>query len=105
MTDGNEMSAGAYEPYDFANRRHDGSVLFLLHLGVPLIDPVQLNLIETEIARRGRFVSVAIRSEIDMGFAGHDHVQPVIRMCNGKPVRRIQARVRRDERPEANARV
>jgi hypothetical protein len=24
MTDGNEMSADAYEPYDFANRRHIG---------------------------------------------------------------------------------
>ena len=24
MSDGNEMSADAYEPYDFANRRHIG---------------------------------------------------------------------------------
>jgi hypothetical protein len=28
-----------------------------------------------------------------------------MQVCNGEPVRRIQARLRRDKRPNANARV
>jgi hypothetical protein len=42
---------------------------FFPDLGLPLIDPVQINLIESEIAGCGRIVSVAIRSEIEMFFA------------------------------------
>jgi hypothetical protein len=53
----------------FANRRHNSSVLFLLDLRVPLIDPAQNDLIEPEIAGRGRIVSVPTRSEIEMCFA------------------------------------
>src|SRR5271155_2251249 len=44
----------------FANRRHYTSVLFLFHLRLLLIDPAQLNLIESEIAWCGRLVSVRI---------------------------------------------
>ena len=80
------------------------SFLFL-DLRLPLIDPAQLNLIEREIARCGRMVPVPICSEIEMGFAGHDDMRAVMHRCYGEPVRRIQARLRRDERPRANARV
>jgi hypothetical protein len=34
-----------------------------------LIDPVQIDLIEAEIAGCGRIVSVTVRSEIEMAFA------------------------------------
>jgi len=30
-------------------------------------------------------------------------MHPVMQMCNGEPVRRIQARLRRDERPDTEA--
>jgi hypothetical protein len=62
-------------------------------------------LIEREIAWRGRFVPVPICSEIEMGFAGHDYMHPVMQRCYGEPVRRIQTGLRRDERPGAKARV
>jgi hypothetical protein len=53
----------------FANRSHNRSVLFLRDFRLPLIDLVQNNLIESEIAGCGRIVSVPIRSEIEMFFA------------------------------------
>jgi hypothetical protein len=62
-------------------------------------------LIECEIAWCGRIVSVPICCEIEMGFAGHDYMHPVMQRCYGEPVRRIQTRPRRDERPPAKARV
>jgi hypothetical protein len=35
-------------------------------------------------------VSVAIRSEIEVGFARHDHMHPAaLHVCNGEPVRRF----------------
>ena len=89
----------------FANRRHDRSILFLLDLRLAVIDPVQLNLIEPQIARRRRGVSVLIRSDIEMGLAGHDDVQRVMQGGNGEPVGRIQAGLRREQRPGADARV
>jgi hypothetical protein len=53
----------------FANRRHNSSVLFLSDLSLPFIDPMQINLIEPEIAGCGRIVSVPTRSEIEMFFS------------------------------------
>jgi hypothetical protein len=50
-------------------------------------------------------VAVRICSEIEMGFAGHDHVCPGMHRRYGEPVRRIETGLRRDERPRANARV
>jgi hypothetical protein len=89
-----------------ANRGNKSSVLFLDDLILPLVDPVQINLIEAEIARRGRIVPVPIRSEIEMGLARHDYMHSAaLNVCNGEPIRRIQARLRRDERPDASARV
>jgi len=78
----------------FANRRHNSSVLFLRDLRLPLIDPMQINLIEAEIAGCGRIVSVPIRSEIEMGFARHDYMHAALHVCNGEPIRRIQAGLR-----------
>jgi hypothetical protein len=62
-------------------------------------------LIEREIAWCGRLVSVPICSEIEMGFAGHNYMHPVMQRCYGEAVRRVQTRLRRDERPGAKARV
>jgi len=71
-----------------------------------LIDPVQIDLIEAEIAGCGRIVSIPSRSEIEMVFARHDYMHPsAMYVCNGKQVRRIQAGLRRDKRPDTNARV
>jgi hypothetical protein len=62
-------------------------------------------LIERQIAWCGRLVSVRICSEIEMGFAGHDYVRPGMHRRYGEPVRRIQTRLRSDQRPGAKARV
>jgi hypothetical protein len=78
----------------FANRRHHRSVLFLRDLSPPLIDPVQINLIEAEIAGCGRIVSVPICGEIEMGFARHDYMHPATKVRNREPIRRIQVRLR-----------
>jgi hypothetical protein len=72
---------------------------------LPLIDPAQLNLIKRKIAWCGRFVPVPICCEIEMSFAGHDYMHLVMQRCYGELVRRIQARLRGDERPRAKARV
>ena len=88
------------------NRSHNSSVLFLRDLSLPLIDPMQINLIEAEIAGCGRIVSVPIRCEIEVGFARHDNMHSAaMHVCNGKPVRRFQAGLGREERPDANTRV
>ena len=60
------------------NRRHDSSVLLLLHLGLLLIDPAQLDLIERRIAWYGRVVSVRLRGEIEVGLAGHDDMHAIM---------------------------
>jgi hypothetical protein len=62
-------------------------------------------LIEREIAWCGRLVPVCICSEIEMGLAGHDDMCAGVPRRYGQPVRRIQARLRRHERPRPDARV
>jgi hypothetical protein len=66
---------------------------------------VQLDLIERRIAWNGRFMSVRLRSEIEVSLAGHDDVHCVMESRNGEFVGRIQVRLRRDEGPGANTGV
>src|SRR5208282_5029005 len=69
-----------------ADGGHKSSVFFFDDLILPLVDPVQINLIEAEIAGCGRIVSVAIRSEIEMVFAGHHYMHSAaLHVCNGEP--------------------
>ena len=69
------------------------------------IDLVQINLIEAEVAGRGRIVSVAAGGEIEMVFARHDDMNVAMDVRNGKAVRRIEGCLRGDERPDTDARV
>ena len=87
------------------NRCHYSSVLFLFNLRLPFVDPAQLNLIKRKIAWCGRLLAVRICSEIEMGFAGHDHMRPGMHGRYGEAIRRIQTGLRGDERPGANARI
>ena len=72
---------------------------------MPLVDPVQLDLIECRVARNGRFVPVPARREIHSLIARHDHMHRVMKIGDGEFVGRIEGTLRRDELPGANARV
>jgi hypothetical protein len=66
---------------------------------------LQLDLIERRVARNGRVVSVPFRSKIDTGFPRHDYMHAIMPRRDGQFVGRVQGRLRRDERPGANAGV
>ena len=87
------------------NSRHQSTVFLLRDCPLPLINPVQFNLIKPKIARRWRWVPTLIRGEIEMRLTGHDNVHPIMLRGYRKPVRRIEVRFRRDQRPGADARV
>ena len=87
------------------NRRHDSAVLLLLDLGVSLIDPVQLDLIERRIAWYGRFVSVPFRCKVQMRLSGHDDTHSIMEYGDGEVIGRIEAGLRKDQRPGAYAGV
>src|SRR5579863_1952340 len=70
-----------------------------------LIDPPQLDLVEPGIARYGRIVAVHLRREIDVAVSSNHHVHFFVLTGDGKFVRRIQGRLRRDELPGADAEV
>ena len=50
-------------------------------------------------------MSARVRSEIEVGFAGHDNMHAVMLSRKREPVRRLQAGLRRDERPGSDAGV
>jgi len=66
---------------------------------------VQLDLIEPGITRNGSFVPIRLRRKIHMDFARHHNMHRTMRGSNHELVGRIERRLRRDERPRANAGV
>jgi hypothetical protein len=50
-------------------------------------------------------VPIGLRGEIKMPVAGHDDVQLILHGRDGKLVGRIEARLRGDDRPRADARI
>src|ERR1700722_15477996 len=70
-----------------------------------LVDPPQLDLVECGIALYWRFVAVELRRKIQTRLACHHDVHHPFQRCDGESVRWIQRRLRRDERPGADAGV
>src|ERR1700739_8828 len=91
--------------YSLANRRHEGSVLFLFDLRLSLVDSMQFDLIEPRISRYGRVMSVSLGCEIEVRVARHDYMHSVMQCCDGGFIGRIHGRLRRDKGPRAKARV
>lgn len=90
----------------FADRCHDRSIFLLIDLDLLLAHPVQLDLIERRIAGNRRVMPVRLRSEIELGFAGHDDMHRIVRQrCHGEFVRRSQAGLRGHKRPGPDARI
>ena len=75
----------------------------LPHFNLVLVGAVQLNLVEAEIAGRGRLVAVRTGREVKMRFAGDDDVRSVRHVRDGEPVGRVHARLRGNERPGPGA--
>ena len=89
----------------FPNSRNLNPILLLPDLGLLFTGSAQLDFIEPWVARDRRFMSVPFRSEIDMGFARHDDMHPIMNRCDGELVGRFKRRLRGDERPRADAGV
>ena len=69
------------------------------------VDPAQLDLIERRIIRHGGVMAIELGREIKVGFAGNHNVYFAVLRRDGQLIRRIEGRLRRDERPGADAGV
>ena len=86
-----------------ANRGDQRAVFHLFHFGLTLIDPMQLNLIEAEVSRCGRYMIVGFRGEIKVPVARHHDMQLIPHGRDGKFVGRLKGRLRGGQRPGTNA--